>query len=67
MMWGAEGAAGDQGRAPIGEPGDAMNPGRLKGFGEGHLRQDGGQAARQPRLPCPRGAEHQEIMLKTPT
>jgi hypothetical protein len=31
-----------------------MNPGGFDGLGQAHLRQDGGQAARQPRLPRPK-------------
>jgi hypothetical protein len=66
MMGGAEGAAGDQGRAPVGEAGDAMHAGRFDGFGQAHLRQDGGQAARQPRSPRARRTHEEDVGVTTP-
>jgi hypothetical protein len=39
---------------------------RLNGLGEGHRRQDGGEAAGQHRLARPRGAEQEYIMVGTP-
>jgi hypothetical protein len=38
----------------------------LNGFGQGHRRQDGGESPCQHRLASPRGAEQEEIMVKTP-
>jgi hypothetical protein len=52
--------------AVAGAPGDAMEAGGLEGFGERHRRQDGGEPPRQPRLPSPRGAEQEEVMVKIP-
>jgi hypothetical protein len=39
---------------------------RLNGFGQGHRRQDGGEPPGQHRRASPRGAEQEEIMLRTP-
>jgi hypothetical protein len=36
VMWGAEWAASDQGRTPIGQAGDAMDTGGVEGFGHRH-------------------------------
>src|SRR5215218_5705359 len=41
----AKRAGGDPRRAVAGEAGDAVDPRGLKGLGEGHRRQDGGEAA----------------------
>jgi hypothetical protein len=60
MMWGATWPAGDQGRAPAGEAGDAMDARGLKGLGEGHRREDGRAVAGQPRWPRPRGTQESE-------
>ena len=33
LMWGAEGARRDDGRAPVGQTGDAVDAGGVDGFG----------------------------------
>ncbi len=43
-----------------------MEAGGVEGVGEGHRWQDGSELARQPRLPCPRGAKDEQIMVRTP-
>jgi hypothetical protein len=43
------------GRIPIGQAGDAVKARGLEGFGQRHRRQDGRQAAGQPRCACPWG------------
>jgi hypothetical protein len=65
-MRGAKRARRDQCRAGAGAAGDAMEARRLKGFGEGHGRQDGGESPRQHRRARPRGAEQQEAVVSTP-
>jgi hypothetical protein len=59
-------AGGDHRRAVAGEAGDAVDTGGLNGRGEGHRRQDGGEPPGQPRRACPREAEQEEIMGRTP-
>jgi hypothetical protein len=54
VMRGAKRTGGDQGRAVAGEAGDAVDTGSLKGLGEGHRRQNGGEPPCQYRLACPR-------------
>jgi hypothetical protein len=66
MMWGAKGAAGDQGRAPTGEAGDAMHPGGIEGVGQAHRRLEGGQAARQPRCHRARRTQKEDVVVTTP-
>jgi hypothetical protein len=66
LVGGAKWPGGDQGHAPVGEVGDAMNTGGVEGFGQGHRRQDGGDAAGQPRLPRPRRAQEEDVMVRTP-
>ena len=44
-----------------GEAGDAVDTRGLKGVGQGHGGQNGGEAARQYRRARPRGAEEQEM------
>jgi hypothetical protein len=53
VMGGAAWAGRDPRRAVTSEAGDAVDAGGLNGFGEGHGRQDGGDAARQHRLTRP--------------
>src|SRR5215510_9631075 len=65
-MGGATRTGGDQGGAVAGEAGDAVDARGLKGFGEGHGRQHGGESPGQPRLPRPRRAEHEHMMGRTP-
>jgi hypothetical protein len=57
---------GDEGGAPPGEAGDAVDTRGLDGLGQGHRRQDRGQPAHQHRLPRPRRAQEEEIMVRTP-
>jgi hypothetical protein len=66
MMRGATRVRGDDGGAGAGEAGDAVDAGGFNGFGEGHRRQDGGEPPRQPRLPHPRRAQEENIMVTTP-
>jgi hypothetical protein len=56
----------DDGGAIAGETGDAVDAGGVEGFGEGQMRQDGGEAARQHGLTCTRRTEEQEVMVRTP-
>jgi hypothetical protein len=49
-MRGATRAGRHHGGAVAREAGDAMDAGRLKGFGQGHRRQAGGEPPRQHRL-----------------
>ena len=42
-----------------GEAGDAVDARGLNGFGEAHDRQEGGEAAVQPRLPRPGRSQEQ--------
>jgi hypothetical protein len=51
-----QGAGIHRGRLAAGHSGDAVDAGGLKGLGEGHGGDDGGQAARQ----------HEHIMNRTP-
>src|SRR5262249_9706724 len=57
---------GDQGGAIASEAGDAVDARGLKGFGEGHGRQDGGESPGQHRRARPRRAEQEHIMVRTP-
>jgi hypothetical protein len=63
-MRGAKRARGDDGGAGAGEAGHTMHARGLEG--EGHRRQDGGQQARQHRLPHARWTEEEDIMVTTP-
>jgi hypothetical protein len=47
VVWGATGARRDERRAVAGEAGDTMDAGGFDGLREGHIRQDGGESARQ--------------------
>ena len=66
LVRGTTGASGDQDRAAGGPAGDTVEARGLEGVGQAHRRQDGGEPPRQPRLPRPRRAEHQEIWGRTP-
>jgi hypothetical protein len=57
---------GDHGRAPTGETLNAMDARGVDGLRQGHIRQDGGEAARQHRLARPRWAEHEHVWVRTP-
>jgi hypothetical protein len=67
VVRGATRAGGDDGGAIAGEAGDAVNARGFDGFGKSHIRQNGGQAVRQHRLPRLRWAKDEEIMVITPT
>ena len=56
----------DQRRAGAGEDDDTMDARGLKGFGQGHRWQDGGQPARQHRLPHPRWTEEEDVGVTMP-
>ena len=66
LVWGAAGARRDDGRAPAGHTGDAVDARGVEGFGQGHIRQNRGQSPCQPRVPRPRRPQEEDIMLKTP-
>jgi hypothetical protein len=51
VMGGLTWARRDAGRAVAGEAGDALDACGLEGFGEGHIRQDGGEPPCPHRLP----------------
>jgi hypothetical protein len=57
VVGGATRARRDESRAIASETGDAVDAGGFDGFGEGQIGQDGGEPARQHRLPRPWGAE----------
>ncbi len=50
MVGGAKGAARNDRRAIAGAAGDVVHMGDVEGFGQAHLREDGGKAARPHRL-----------------
>jgi hypothetical protein len=64
VMGGATWAGGDQGGAVAGEARDAVNTRGLHGLGEGHRRQDGGEAAGQHRLARPWGPRRRTLWLE---
>jgi hypothetical protein len=66
VVGGSEGARGDDGGAVAGQAGDARDAGGLQRCRPAHRRQEGDEASRQPRLPCPGGAEEQDVMDRTP-
>jgi hypothetical protein len=53
VLAGSEGLGIDDGGAPPGEAGDAVDAGGLEGLGQGHVGEDRGQAPGQPRCPRP--------------
>jgi hypothetical protein len=55
-----------EGGAGASEAGDAMEARRLKGLGEGHRRQDGGEPPCQHRRARPRGARKMRLRSKYP-
>ena len=59
-------AGRDQRRAVAGEARDAVDTRGLKGLGEGHRRQNGGEPAGQHRLTRPERAKEKEVMRRTP-
>jgi hypothetical protein len=62
VVGGATRAGRDPRRAVPGAAGDAVDARGLKGLGEGHRRQDGGEPPGQHRLARPRGAEQEQIV-----
>jgi hypothetical protein len=66
MVGGATRPGGDDGGAPPGKAGDAVDARGLQRFGETHRWQHSGQPARQPRLPCPKGTAQEQMMGSTP-
>jgi hypothetical protein len=66
VVRGAERAARDHRRAGAGAASHAVDARGLEGFRQAHRRQDGGEPPRQPRLARPRGAEQEEIWVRTP-
>jgi hypothetical protein len=65
VVGGAKRAGGDQGGAGAGEAGDAVDAGGFNGFGQGHLRQEGGAPAHQQRLAPARGPTMSRSSLPT--
>jgi hypothetical protein len=63
---GATRAGRDHRRTGAGEAGDAVDTRGLKGLGQGHRRQHGGEPPGEHRLARPRGAEQEQIMVRTP-
>jgi hypothetical protein len=57
---------GDQGRPVAGSAGDTREARGLQRFGQTHGRHDGGQPARQHRLPHPRWSQEQDVGGRTP-
>jgi hypothetical protein len=53
-------------RTVAGKASDAVDARGLNGFGEGHRRRDGGEPPCEHRLARPRGAEQEDIMVRTP-
>jgi hypothetical protein len=66
MVGRATWAGRDQRRAIAREASDAMDTRGLHGLGEGHRRQDGGEPPGEHRLARPRGAEQEDVMVRTP-
>jgi hypothetical protein len=66
LVWGAAGARRDDGRAPAGHTGDAVDARGVEGFGQGHIRQNRGQSPCQPRVPRPGRSQEEHIMVRTP-
>jgi len=67
VVGGPERARGDEGGVPTRQAVDAMETGGLQRVRQAPRRQDGGQAARQPRRAGSWGAEEQEMMDTMPT
>jgi hypothetical protein len=63
---GATRARDDDGGAGAGAAGDAMHAHGLQRVDQMHRRQNGGQPARQPRLPHPQWPQEEHMMLRTP-
>jgi hypothetical protein len=61
-----QGGGRDPRPAVAGEAGDAVEARGLKGLGQGHRRQDGGEPPGQQRLARPRGAEQEQMIVRTP-
>jgi hypothetical protein len=59
-------AGGDQGRAVAGAASDAVNSRGLKGFGEGHRRQNRGEPPCQHRRARPWGTKEEDVVGRTP-
>jgi hypothetical protein len=53
VMRGTKGPGGNPGGRAAGHAGHTVDPRRLEGLGEGHIRPDGGQATRQPGCTTP--------------
>jgi hypothetical protein len=66
MMGGATRAGGNPRPAVAGAAGDAVEARGLKDLGQGHRRQDGGESPGQHRLARPRGAEEEDVVIRTP-
>ncbi len=64
LVGGATRPGGDDGGAPPGEAGDAVDAGGGDGLGQGHVRQDRRQAPGQPR--CPRPGRHKRKTQRSP-
>ena len=56
----------DQRRAVAGKAGDAVDAGSVEDFRQDHRRQNGGEPPGYHRRARPRGAEQEQIMVRTP-
>ena len=67
MEYGNAHVATDEATTPdAGEAGDAVDTRGLNGLGEGHRRQNGGEAPGQHRLARPGRTKQEDIMVTTP-
>jgi hypothetical protein len=66
MVGGAKGAGRNHRRAIAGAAGDVVHMGDVEGFGQAHLREDGGKAARLDRFPRARRTQEDDAGVGTP-
>jgi hypothetical protein len=66
LVRGATRAGRDQRCAGTREAGDAVDPGGVEGFGQAPRREDGRQAAGQPRCPRARRTQEEHVLVRTP-
>ena len=62
VVGGAEWPRGDDGGAPPGEAGDAVDTSGVDGLGQGHIGEDRRQAPGQHRYPCPPGGPRSKTL-----
>jgi hypothetical protein len=61
----AKRARHDAGGAVAGKAGHAVDARGVERFGQGHIRQDGGEPTRQHRLACAGGAQGQKARIRS--